>query len=88
MRSFRVFTGAPSRRELQEGPIDASYQWQTVTSEPKPVLLPLPPAEFEAASIRISRLYQNMIFRDTEEEDLDCYNDQIEEQDNAGDAAS
>ncbi len=85
MRNFRVFTGAPSMQELEEAPTDTSYQWQTVTSEPKSVLYPLPPATVEAASRRISLLYQNMIFRDTEEGDLDYDGDQTEEQENPGD---
>lgn len=49
------------------------------------MIFPLPPATVEAASRRISLLYQNMIFRDTVEDDLDYDGDQYGEQDNAGD---
>lgn len=71
---YRVFTGAPKAKYLLE---DISpYQWQTVASNDKPrtstsnslaqmptsTQFPLPPATLEAASRRISMIYQNALF--------------------------
>ena len=61
---FRVFLGAPSRR-VSRIPIH-SYQWQTIESklrgiQPPPVIFP--PATLEAASRRISLIYQDFIFK-------------------------
>lgn len=66
---FRVFLGAPSKADVQQDP--SSYHWQTVSSKSSTAAsqLPLlPPATLEAASRRISLIYQNIIFGDAEDE--------------------
>jgi hypothetical protein len=66
---FRVFLGAPSKVDVQQDP--SSYHWQTVSSKSSAEAsqLPLlPPATLEAASRRISLIYQNIIFDDAEDE--------------------
>ncbi|KAI0935374.1 hypothetical protein AcV7_003829 [Taiwanofungus camphoratus] len=64
-RSYRVFLGAPRHKDLtQQSNI---HHWHTVSSC-KPPPLSLPKATLEAASRRISLLYQNVIFRDSEED--------------------
>ncbi|KAG6840086.1 hypothetical protein C0991_009063 [Blastosporella zonata] len=71
---YRVFLGAPSLSDLDKDP--SSYQWQTISSNqafpPKRTIatqsIILPPATLEAASRRISRIYENIIFDDELEE--------------------
>ncbi|PCH35987.1 hypothetical protein WOLCODRAFT_156707 [Wolfiporia cocos MD-104 SS10] len=64
-RLYRVFSGAPAAHDLGRDP--RSYRWQTVSSA---TIHPCyPPATLEAASRRISLLYQNIIFGDSEEEE-------------------
>ena len=82
---YRVFLGAPSPQDLAN--IDSSaasaYHWQTVSSSSR---LPskssstrfiatqsfiLPPATLEAASRRISLIYQNVIFDESKDEEGD-----------------
>ncbi|TFK42251.1 hypothetical protein BDQ12DRAFT_696667 [Crucibulum laeve] len=74
---YRVFLGAPTRAELAADP--RPYGWQTVSSSsrtaapaiPQSGAVPhtqsmiLPQATLEAASARISRIYQNIIFDDS-----------------------
>ncbi|OBZ71048.1 hypothetical protein A0H81_09290 [Grifola frondosa] len=69
MARFRVFTGAPSANEIIY-PAN-SYHWHTVSRIPSqsPPPLNLPPATVEAASRRISLLYENIIFHDSQTED-------------------
>ncbi|KAG6919104.1 hypothetical protein DXG01_009360 [Tephrocybe rancida] len=72
---YRVFLGAPSLADLNKDP--SSFQWQTISSQEafssKRTLsatqsIIFPPATLEAASRRISRLYENIIFDDGPEE--------------------
>ncbi|KAG6845577.1 hypothetical protein H0H87_007256 [Tephrocybe sp. NHM501043] len=72
---FRVFMGAPSVADLDKDP--SLYQWQTISSKqafPSKKILSatqsvvLPPATLEAASRRISRIYENIIFDNEAEE--------------------
>ncbi|CCM03885.1 uncharacterized protein FIBRA_06036 [Fibroporia radiculosa] len=65
-KSYRVFTGAPSIADLNRDP--NSYHWRTVSSA-ELSSHPLPPATLEAASRRISLLYQNIIFHNDSDED-------------------
>jgi hypothetical protein len=66
MTHYRVFLGAPSRAEMRQSP--DSYQWQTVSSEPSPsASVIFPPATLEAASRRISLIYQGVIFKEPDE---------------------
>ncbi|KAG1742014.1 hypothetical protein EDB19DRAFT_692235 [Suillus lakei] len=68
MTHFRVFLGAPSVNDLKKEP--GSYTWKTIeppSAEASQALL-YPPATLEAASRRISLLYQNIIFDDSDEE--------------------
>ncbi|KAJ7197042.1 hypothetical protein GGX14DRAFT_472710 [Mycena pura] len=62
-----AFIGAPSAFDIHRKPTE--YHWHTVTSrstaEPSSVY---PPATLQAASRRISLMYQNVIFNDSEEE--------------------
>ena len=83
MPRYHVFLNAPSMRELNAADTsqggEVSFQWQTVAFEdaqedrdldesaPQPSLS-LPSADFEAASRRISRLYENIIFKDNPED--------------------
>ena len=82
---YRIFLGAPSPQDLAN--IDSSaasaYHWQTVSSssripskssstrfiETQPLILP--PATLEAASRRISLIYQNVIFDESRDEEGD-----------------
>ncbi|KIM77516.1 hypothetical protein PILCRDRAFT_617244 [Piloderma croceum F 1598] len=68
MTQYRVFLGAPSRAEMRRS--SGSYQWQTVSSEPLPsASVIFPPATLEAASRRISLIYQGVIFKEPDEGD-------------------
>ncbi|KAG1809728.1 hypothetical protein EV424DRAFT_1328193 [Suillus variegatus] len=72
MTHFRVFLGAPSVSDLKKHSA-GSYTWKTIehpSAEASQALL-YPPATSEAASRRISLLYQNIIFDDCDEEALD-----------------
>ncbi|KAG6818605.1 hypothetical protein H0H93_003561 [Arthromyces matolae] len=88
---YRVFVGAPSVADLNKDP--SSFHWQTVSSRQA---LPtarqslgatqsfyILPGTLEAASRRISRLYENVIFDDNDEpaegsfdEEADVFNKQ------------
>lgn len=69
MTQYRVFLGAPSRAETQQ--TLRSYQWQTVSSDFSPhASVIFPPATLEAASRRISLIYQNIIFTETDQEEF------------------
>lgn len=79
---FRVFLGAPSRADLaREASTNSNrtYRWETVESQKHEIetirqtstaeiLEIYPPATLEAASRRISLLYQNIIFNDVDDE--------------------
>lgn len=65
---YRVFLGAPSASEIQ---VDQSrYRWETVESaEPPQTSIIFPAATLDAAGRRISLLYENTIFDDTDDEE-------------------
>ncbi|KAH9932464.1 uncharacterized protein B0H18DRAFT_985642 [Fomitopsis serialis] len=65
MKSHRVFLGAPLAREINED--KEAYHWQTVSSI-GPRNITLLPDTIEAASRRISALYENIIFQDDDDE--------------------
>ena len=77
MVHYRVFLGAPSAADIGTDP--SSYTWKTTESMSPPSLQPsfsqhhpsvvYPPATLDAASRRISLLYQDVIFRDTDDEE-------------------
>ena len=73
MKSYRVYLGAPSASDIDKG-ID-EYQWQTVSeSSATPVSqrhvdITLPATAIDNASKRISALYENIIFREDDDED-------------------
>ena len=68
MTQYRVFLGGPSRAETRKS-LACSYQWQTVSSNTSPATSVIfPPATLEAASRRISLIYQNIIFKESDEE--------------------
>ncbi|KAG0701678.1 hypothetical protein DFH29DRAFT_546065 [Suillus ampliporus] len=71
MTHFRVFLGAPSVSDLKRDTY--SYTWKTIEppSAEASLALVYPPATIEAASRRISLLYQNIIFDDSNEEAFD-----------------
>ena len=49
-----------------------SYQWQTIESKSRGIQPPsiiFPPATLEAASRRVSLIYQNIIFKDQDDEE-------------------
>lgn len=63
---YRVFLAAPTLEDFDKG--SDSYQWQTVSSvsrQGSTQSVILPPITLEAASRRISLLYQNIIFDDS-----------------------
>jgi len=69
MGLLRVFIGAPSADNLSSS---SEYQWNTTSSTTPQPVRPQTPATFEAASRRISRIYENIMFKDDEEdEDMD-----------------
>ena len=79
--SFQIFIGAPTAKELRNTPTDTYGRWETFDSSyshPHTQLQAsrsisglslLPPATLEAASRRISLIYQNAIFQDDEDEE-------------------
>ncbi|KAJ8583142.1 hypothetical protein M405DRAFT_749097 [Rhizopogon salebrosus TDB-379] len=71
MTPFRVFVGAPSASDLKRD--TGSYIWKTIEPPSADVSQALiyPPATLDAASRRISLLYQNIIFEDSDEEVFD-----------------
>lgn len=71
MAQYRVFIGAPSVNDLKRGA--GSYTWKTIESPSAEVsqALVYPPATLEAATRRISLLYQNIIFDNSGEEVFD-----------------
>ena len=69
MKHYRVFLGAPSTESLYRG--EGDFRWETHTTT-TPVL---DASVFEAASRRISRLYENIIFTEGDDEDVEDTND-------------
>ncbi|KAF9066686.1 hypothetical protein BDP27DRAFT_1449570 [Rhodocollybia butyracea] len=80
---YHVFLGAPSAKSLLQQPQDETqHSWITLSSSknlPSTDLLP-PPATLEAASRRISLMYQNAIFRDNEQEEDQKYQEESQEE--------
>ncbi|KAJ3728001.1 hypothetical protein DFJ43DRAFT_1001562 [Lentinula guzmanii] len=75
---YHIFLGAPrAKKLLQSSQENIQYTWTTIPSYQNtagsPYLLP-PPATLEAASRRISLMYQNAIFQndESEEEPEEC----------------
>lgn len=79
MPQFHVFLKAPTLKELKDEGNDqdrgSRFQWHNVVySNPQDtdcstkIDAQLPPASLEAASRRISMLYENIIFRDNHED--------------------
>ncbi|KAF8146472.1 hypothetical protein K438DRAFT_503882 [Mycena galopus ATCC 62051] len=71
-----VFLGAPSASEIHRSP--SEYHWRAVSSKSalqdfSQAAAFYPPATLEAASRRISLLYQNVIFDESKEEPEDDY---------------
>lgn len=73
---YRIFFGAPRASDIDNDP--NFYQWETVSSKPNTKdrsvqsfhsnqSIILPPAALEAASRRISLMYENAIFDNTEQ---------------------
>jgi hypothetical protein len=80
MTKFRVFLGAPAKADLQQD--EGTYNWQTVSSTTPTAsqssFTVFPPATLDAASHRISLLYQNIIFDENEEENVDIEENEFE----------
>ncbi|KAJ3007388.1 hypothetical protein NUW54_g3566 [Trametes sanguinea] len=71
---YRVFYGAPSTQDLRKP--SSKLRWQTVTtSDARSGPLTLPPATLAAASRRISMMYANVIFGESQEDDEACVGD-------------
>lgn len=64
MKHYHVFLGAPSPASLCRD--ESDFGWETYTTK-TPIL---DASVFEAASRRISRLYENIIFAEDEDEDI------------------
>ncbi|TFK46587.1 hypothetical protein OE88DRAFT_1714873 [Heliocybe sulcata] len=71
---YRVFVGAPSAQEIENG-WSTAYEWHTISSlspaAGSSTDLVLPPATLEAASRRVETFYGNIIFDDEDEEPED-----------------
>lgn len=71
MVHFRVFLGAPSAADVDADPNNCV--WQTIqepsSAAPHSQSFPYPPATLNAASRRISLLYQNVIFDSISEQE-------------------
>ncbi|TFK18162.1 hypothetical protein FA15DRAFT_675519 [Coprinopsis marcescibilis] len=85
---YRVFLGAPAASSLDSG---ETYHWRTISSKSlasqasskvrlgsRPGSFMLPPATLEAASRRISLIYENAIFDVTAEEEDQSFNESNE----------
>jgi len=69
MKHYHVFLGAPSPDSLYRS--EGDFGWETFTTR-----IPLLDASiFEAASRRVSRLYENIIFADNDDEDVGAASD-------------
>ena len=64
MKHYRVFLGAPSPESLYRD--DGDFGWETFTTATPT----LDASVFEAASRRISRIYENMIFAEDDDDDI------------------
>ncbi|TCD61378.1 hypothetical protein EIP91_008532 [Steccherinum ochraceum] len=74
MGHYRIFTGAPSLKDLGEE-TGKTYRWQTVSSQSalrrSGTFQTLPPATIASASRRISLLYENIIFQEDSNEEAE-----------------
>ncbi|KAL0946329.1 hypothetical protein HGRIS_012567 [Hohenbuehelia grisea] len=69
---YRIFLGAPTAEELDNDP--SSYSWNTYSSAPSfsaTQNLAFSTLQLEEASRRVSRVYENVIFKDNDEDDND-----------------
>ncbi|OSD04101.1 hypothetical protein PYCCODRAFT_176577 [Trametes coccinea BRFM310] len=65
---YHVFYGAPSEKDLRKP--SSKLRWQTVTTcDTRSGPLTLPPATLAAASRRISMMYENVIFGESQRDD-------------------
>ena len=69
MKHYRVFLGAPPPASLYRN--EGDFGWETFTAT-APIL---DTSVFEAASRRISRLYENIIFAENDDEDIGSASD-------------
>ncbi|KZT71673.1 hypothetical protein DAEQUDRAFT_92262 [Daedalea quercina L-15889] len=67
MKSYRVFLGAPPASEINVAVDGTAYHWKTVSPVGEQDVT-LPTATIEAASRRISALYENIIFHEDDDE--------------------
>ncbi|KIP04141.1 hypothetical protein PHLGIDRAFT_76458 [Phlebiopsis gigantea 11061_1 CR5-6] len=89
MPRYRVFLKAPSLSDLKASGEGTDFRWQTVElSRPQDAIpsdeTQLSFGNFEAASRRISRFYENIIFKDIHEDGEEKYDAQLSS-DEAGD---
>ncbi|KIJ59715.1 hypothetical protein HYDPIDRAFT_140324 [Hydnomerulius pinastri MD-312] len=81
MVHHRVFLGAPTAADIDKDP--KSYVWKAFQEpssiQPSQSLVLYPPATLNAASRRISLLYQNVIFDDADEEEYHGIDDEVED---------
>jgi hypothetical protein len=86
MSRFHVFLNAPSLKELRSENSAQDYKWSTIVcdglTQAEPISrntshshLSLSAATIEAASRRISMLYENIIFKDTHSDCEEEYDD-------------
>ncbi|TFY69873.1 hypothetical protein EVG20_g2977 [Dentipellis fragilis] len=70
MKRYRVLVGAPSMSVLASSHDLQAYEWHQVSAAEMSVAIPhpgFPSTALEAASRRISRIYENIIFKDAED---------------------
>lgn len=85
MAQYRVFLGAPSTTRLKQSADKIeTFQWQTISSNTSssstaPTNIIFPPATLEAASRRISLIYQNIIFTDADDDLGELDNGEVRE---------
>ncbi|KAA1478393.1 hypothetical protein DENSPDRAFT_788085 [Dentipellis sp. KUC8613] len=70
MKRYRVFVGAPSMSPLASSHNLQTFEWHQASAAEVSSAVPhpgFPSTALEAASRRISRIYENIIFKDTED---------------------
>ena len=78
MTKYRVFLGAPSAQDIAQQTA-TSWRWEHFSSTPTSQSV-VPSQDFEAASRRISKLYENVIFNEDSEEYVSEEDENVQEE--------